>query len=126
MSKFITSWEYISNGGNFIKKGTLLQVFSCKFCEICKNTFPTQDLWTTIFVTTLAFTQCRKNWYEQRKKNRQNWNIWVYFDCYSQNVMYLFTYSFFISFSKFSFLLFLLCFQNILTLIVALEGCCIN
>ena len=24
---------------NFIKKETLAQVFSCKFCEICKNTF---------------------------------------------------------------------------------------
>ena len=139
MSKFIASLEYISNGGNFIKKGILLQVFSCEFCEISKNTFPTQDLWTTIFVTTLTFTQCRKNWYEQRKKNRQNWNIWVHFDCYSQNVIYLFTYSFFMSFSKFSFLLFFssfpfrfycgntwLCFQNIRTLIVALEECCIN
>ena len=24
---------------NFIKKETLVQVFSCKFCEICKDTF---------------------------------------------------------------------------------------
>ena len=24
---------------NFIKKGTLTQVFSCEFCEISKNTF---------------------------------------------------------------------------------------
>ena len=24
---------------NFIKKETLLQVFSCEFCEICKNNF---------------------------------------------------------------------------------------
>ena len=28
-----------SQGNNFIKKGTLAQVFSCEFCEISKNTF---------------------------------------------------------------------------------------
>ena len=32
---------------NFIKKGTLAQVFSCGFCEISKNTFFTEHLWTT-------------------------------------------------------------------------------
>ena len=32
---------------NFIKKGTLAQVFSCEFCEISKNTFFTEHLWTT-------------------------------------------------------------------------------
>ena len=30
---------------NFIKKETLTQVFSCKFCEISKNTFFTEHLW---------------------------------------------------------------------------------
>ena len=29
---------------NFIKKGTLAQVFSCEFCEISKNTFFTEHL----------------------------------------------------------------------------------
>ena len=29
---------------NFIKKGTLAQVFSCGFCEIFKNTFFTENL----------------------------------------------------------------------------------
>ena len=33
--------------GKFIKKGTLAQVFSCEFCEIFKNTFFTEHLWTT-------------------------------------------------------------------------------
>ena len=28
-----------ANVCNFIKKGTLAQVFSCEFCEISKNTF---------------------------------------------------------------------------------------
>ena len=32
---------------NFIKKETLAQVFSCKPCEISKNIFFTEHLWTT-------------------------------------------------------------------------------
>ena len=35
---------------NFIKKETLAQVFSCEFCEISKNTFFTEQLWTTASV----------------------------------------------------------------------------
>ena len=31
---------------NFIKKEALAQVFSCEFCEIFKNTFFTEDVWT--------------------------------------------------------------------------------
>ena len=31
----------------FIKKGTLAQVFSCEFCEISKNTILTEHVWTT-------------------------------------------------------------------------------
>ena len=31
---------------NFIKKETLAQIFSCEFCEISKNTFFTEHLWT--------------------------------------------------------------------------------
>ena len=32
---------------NFIKKETLAQMSSCEFCEISKNTFFTEHLWTT-------------------------------------------------------------------------------
>ena len=32
---------------NFIKKGSLTQVFSCTFCEISRNTFFTEHLRTT-------------------------------------------------------------------------------
>ena len=32
---------------NFIKKETLAQVLSCEFCEIFKNIFLTEHLWTT-------------------------------------------------------------------------------
>ena len=33
--------------GNFIKKETLAQVFSCGFSEISKSTFFTKHLWAT-------------------------------------------------------------------------------
>ena len=32
---------------NFIKKETLTQAFSCEFCEISKNIFFKEDLWTS-------------------------------------------------------------------------------
>ena len=32
---------------NFVKKETLAHLFSCEFCEISKNTFFTEHLWTT-------------------------------------------------------------------------------
>ena len=32
---------------NFIQKEPLAQVLSCEFCEISKNTFLTENLWTT-------------------------------------------------------------------------------
>ena len=34
---------------NYIKKETLAQVFCCEFCEISKNTFFVEHLWTTAF-----------------------------------------------------------------------------
>ena len=36
-----------SKACNVIKKETLAQVFSCEFCEISKNTFFAEHLWTT-------------------------------------------------------------------------------
>ena len=33
---------------NFIEKETLAQIFSCECCEISKNTFFTEHLWTTV------------------------------------------------------------------------------
>ena len=33
-----------SHACNFIKKGTLVQVLSCEFCEISKNTFFTEHI----------------------------------------------------------------------------------
>ena len=36
-----------SEACNFIKKETLVQVFSCEFSEIFKNIFFTERLWTT-------------------------------------------------------------------------------
>ena len=37
------------------KKGTLTQVFSCKFCEIFKNTFSTEHLRLTASLFPVAF-----------------------------------------------------------------------
>ena len=39
--------------GNFIKKESLAQVFSCEFCEISKNIFFTEHLRTTASVICL-------------------------------------------------------------------------
>ena len=36
----------------FIKKETLVQVLSCEFCEIFKNTFFIDQLWMTAFVSS--------------------------------------------------------------------------
>ena len=41
---------------NFIKKETQAQVFSGEFCEISKNTFFTEHLWTTA-----SLTKCNRN-----------------------------------------------------------------
>ena len=41
-----------SRPATFIKKETLAQVFSCEFCEISKNTFFTEHLWTTASVSS--------------------------------------------------------------------------
>ena len=40
---------------NFIKKETLAQMFSCEFCEISKNIFFTEHLWTTASVYLVVF-----------------------------------------------------------------------
>ena len=48
-----------SEACNFIKKETLAQVFSCEFCEIFKNTFFTEHLWTTASVNTIAVSKIK-------------------------------------------------------------------
>ena len=45
---------------NFIKKETLTQVFSCEFCEISKNTFFTEHLWTNASI--ISVTQFSSVW----------------------------------------------------------------
>ena len=42
-----------SQENNFIKKETLTQVFCCEFCEVSKNTFFTEHLWTTASGTSI-------------------------------------------------------------------------
>ena len=45
-----------SEACNYIKKETLPQMFSCEFCEISKNTFFTDHIWTTGSVIAWNFT----------------------------------------------------------------------
>ena len=35
---------------NFIKKETLAQLFSCEFCELSRNTYFTEHVWTAASV----------------------------------------------------------------------------
>ena len=44
-TKFAGKHEYQSLFFVEVEKETLVQVFSCKFCEIYKNTFFTEHLW---------------------------------------------------------------------------------
>ena len=45
----------LRKGGNFIKKETPTQVFSCEICKISKNTFLTEHLWPT---PTASINKC--------------------------------------------------------------------
>ena len=42
-ASFLTKLQ--ASAGNFIKKETLAQMFSCEFCEISKNLFIIEHLW---------------------------------------------------------------------------------
>ena len=42
---------------NFIKKEALAQVLSCEFCEISKNNFFTEHVWTAAFVVMTFVTE---------------------------------------------------------------------
>ena len=46
-------FNFIKKACNFIKKDTLAQGCSCEFCEISKNSFFTEYLWTT---TSIVFS----------------------------------------------------------------------
>ena len=43
------SFNKVAGACSCFKKETLAQVFSCKFCEICKNTFYTEHVWAIAF-----------------------------------------------------------------------------
>ena len=48
----------------FFKEETLAQVFSCEFCEISKNTFFTEHLWTAASKSCFGdvFSNINKTW----------------------------------------------------------------
>ena len=50
MPEFFVLNEVAGLACNFIKKESLAQVFSCECCEISKNTFFTEHVWTTASV----------------------------------------------------------------------------
>ena len=52
---------------NFINKEILVQVFSCEFCEIFKNTFFTEHLRTTASIWGHWLTCSRLNGYSHRR-----------------------------------------------------------
>ena len=54
---------------HFIKKVTPAQVFSCEYCEICKNTFFTEHLWTAVSL--------HKNIYKKAHNERCE-TLWTY------------------------------------------------
>ena len=54
--------SFLIKACNFIKKEALAQVFSCKFCEILKNTFYTEHLWWLLLDRTTHFTKITR-WY---------------------------------------------------------------
>ena len=49
--------------GLSIKKETLAHVFSCEFCGISKNTFFTENLWTTASKFSVI-------WFKENKQNQ--------------------------------------------------------
>ena len=48
--------KHLCQSLNFIKKETLVQVFSSEFCEISNNIFSTEHLWTT--ASGVLITDC--------------------------------------------------------------------
>ena len=59
---FIFYQKYFLEACNFIKKETLAQMFSCEFCEISKNTYFTEHLWTTASVSWWIFQNIFDCW----------------------------------------------------------------
>ena len=58
---------------SFFKKKTLPQVFSCELCEISKNTFFTELLWTTASVTVNPATSATAQRTFSLARNLKTW-----------------------------------------------------
>ena len=77
-----------------LKKETLAQVFSCEFCEISKNTFFTEHLWTT---ASINWTMTRNQVFikannpistkfaVKRTRRRRNFSIAKFFSLMAKN-----------------------------------------
>ena len=61
---------------NFIKNEALVQVFSCGFWEIFKNTFFAEDLWTTVHTFKRVHTFKHfsvQTFTKEKKQTHPNW-----------------------------------------------------
>ena len=65
---------------NFIKKETLVLVFSCEFCENCKNTFFTEHLWATAseFYKNAGHGTAKQKWKRNNKATVSTFDILYY------------------------------------------------
>ena len=68
---------------NFIKKEALAQVFSCEYCEISKNTFFTEHLWTTASSSRRLSVICYL-WYSNWFKNETSLILNTNSEAYSE------------------------------------------
>ena len=59
---FLIKLQAISLRPPTLLKKRLWQVFSCEFCEISKNIFSTEHLWTTASVVTLPIQYPTNLW----------------------------------------------------------------
>ena len=78
---------------NFIKKETLAQVLSCEFCEISKNNFFAEHLWTTASIESDSEKQSSRGLPQPRPATLLNKRLCH--KCFSVNfVKFLRTHSF--------------------------------
>ena len=57
---------------NFIKKETLEQVFSCEFCEIPRNIFFTEHLWTFASAYTRVYFSFERQTVKKLNQTQRN------------------------------------------------------
>ena len=67
---------------NSIKKETSVQMFSCEFCEISKNNFLTEHLWTTAPILNAVKNENQKGTCEQKMKEMLETFQYIFYSYY--------------------------------------------